>query len=189
MQNTAAKPTLFNGVDTEALNGAVNAVTEDPALAALAFRAKTRWQGGVSSRTDIESYDFGGQRIARRHQIHTDEPHELLGHNMAPNPQDLILAALASCMTVGFVLGATAIGVRIDALEIETRCAFDLRGALGLDPNIPAGASRIEYTIRVKGSGTREQFEEIHQQVLATSPNYYHLKNPIALDATLVVMS
>jgi uncharacterized OsmC-like protein len=187
MNSPATKTSYLNGIDTEALAGALAAVEADPAQAAIAFRAKTRWQGGLSARTDIESWDLGGQRLARRHQIVSDEPIELLGGDKAPNPQDMILSALASCMTVGYVVGATALGVRIDSLEIDTHCAFDLRGSFGLDPSIPPGAKRIQYTVRIKGSGTREQFEEIHQRVLATSPNYYHLTNAIALDATLVL--
>ncbi|HEX6245307.1 MAG TPA: OsmC family protein [Polyangiales bacterium] len=175
----------FNGLDTEALTQAVAGIAADPSLAPVTFRAKTRWQGGFRSRTDVESYDMGGQRFARRHQIFTDEPVELLGDNSAPNPQDLILTALASCMTVGFVVGATNLGVRIDSLEISTECTLDLRGAFGLDPSIPPGAPRIPYTVRVKGSGTREQYEEILRNVTMISPNYYHLSRPIQLDATL----
>jgi uncharacterized OsmC-like protein len=182
------KAPLFNGLDTEALAQAVADISANPALAPVTFRAKTRWQGGFRSRTEVDSYELGGQRYVRKHQIHTDEPVELLGENTAPNPQDLILAALASCMTVGFVVSATTMGVRIDSLEIQTECTLDLRGAFGIDPTIPPGASRIPYTVRVKGSGTREQYDEILRNVMAVSPNFYHLKNPIQLDATLEVM-
>lgn len=188
MESTAKKITHFNGIDTEALSASVAGISADPSLAHVAFRAKTIWQGGVRSRTDVESYELGGQHIARRHQIHSDEPHELLGSNSAPNPQDLILAALAACMTVGFVAAATGLGVELSSLEIETQCALDLRGVLGLDPNVPAGATRIQYVIRVKGSGTREQYEEIQRTVEATSPNFYHLKNPIAIESQLVML-
>jgi hypothetical protein len=65
---------------------------------------------------------------------------------------------------------------------------FDLRGALGLDPNVPGGSRTILYTVRVKGNGTRAQYEEIHAKVMATSPNYYHIANPIALESKLVVL-
>jgi len=39
----------------------------------------------------------------------------------------------------------------------------------------------------VRGDGTREQFEAIHQAVTQTSPNYYHLANAIPLASELVV--
>jgi uncharacterized OsmC-like protein len=116
-----------------------------------------------------------------------DEPIELLGQNTAPNPQELLLSALAACMTVGFVAGATAAGIRLDALEILTECAIDLRGALGIDPQIVPGARTVFYTIRVRGNGSREQFEQIHQDVTKTSPNFYHLSQPIELTSTLIV--
>jgi uncharacterized OsmC-like protein len=114
-------------------------------------------------------------------------PVELLGDDSAPNPRELLLAALASCTIVGFVAGATAEGFRIDALSIDTELALDLRGAFGLDPAIPAGAERIKYTIRVRGSATPAQFEEIHQRTLANWPNYFHLSRPISFDSQLVV--
>jgi uncharacterized OsmC-like protein len=187
-QPAQSTPVLFNGLDTQAMAEAVGAVEAQPALAAVAFRAKTRWQGGVRATTDIESWDMGGQTYIRRHRIETDEPVELLGQNSAPNPQDLLLSALAACMTVGFVFQATGLGVQIEALEIATECAFDLRGAFGMDPSIPPGAPTIQYTVRVKGSGTREQFEEIHQAMRATSPNFYHLSRPIQLESKLEVV-
>ena len=114
--------------------------------------------------TNVESYDLAGKTIERRHTIPSDEPSELFGTNTAPNPQDLLLAALNACMMVGFVVAATARGIRIDALEIESAADFDLRGAFGIDPSVAPGAPRIPYTIRVKGDATMEQFEEIRSR-------------------------
>jgi uncharacterized OsmC-like protein len=178
----------LNGLEPALIEQAGAGIVADPATGMSTFRAKTTWQGRFRSRTDIESYDLGGVRIPRHHRIVSDEPLELLGTNEAPNPQDLLLAALNACMTVGFVVGATMAGIRIDALEIESECPLDLRGAFGLDPNVPPGAAKIKYTVRVKGSGTREQFEEVHKAMMATSPNRYHISMPIPLESTLVVV-
>ena len=41
------------------------------------------------------------------------------------------------------------------------------------------GAS--SYTVHLEGDGTREQFEEIHQAVMATSPNYFNMAQPIQM--------
>jgi uncharacterized OsmC-like protein len=180
-------PALVNGLDVQALQEAVAGITADPSQGQVAFRARTSWQGGLRSRTEISSYTLAGQQITRRHHIACDEPRELLGGDSAPNPQDLLLSAVASCMMVGFVAGATAEGIQIDALAIETECALDLRGAFGLDPAIKPGASKVRYVIRVTGSGTAEQFAAIHQRVTETSPNYYHIANAIPFDAELVV--
>jgi hypothetical protein len=41
--------------------------------------------------------------------------------------------------------------------------------------------------VRIKGDGTPEQYREIHEMVLKTSPNYYNVSRPIRVDATLEV--
>jgi len=41
--------------------------------------------------------------------------------------------------------------------------------------------------VRIKGNGTKEQFAEIHQAVMATSPNFYNVSRPVALESMLIV--
>lgn len=191
--NTAALKThpteqiVLNGLEPALIEQAGAGIVADPASGLTTFRARTSWQGRLRSRTEIESWDLGGKRIPRRHRISSDEPLELLGTNEAPNPQDLLLAALNGCMMVGFVVGATMAGLRIDSLEIESECPLDLRGAFGLDPEVPPGAAKISYTIHVKGSGSPEEFEAVHREMMKNSPNRYHLATPIPLESKLIV--
>ena len=129
---------------------------------------------------------IGGERVTRSHKIVADEPTQLLGQDSAPNPQELLMAALNACITVGYVAGASVEGIKLDSLEIRTRGELDLRGFLGLSDTVPPGYEEIEYEVRIKGDGTREQFEAIHQNVLKTSPNYFNINRPIRVNATLV---
>ena len=43
------------------------------------------------------------------------------------------------------------------------------------------------YTVRIKGSGTEEQFAKIHEAVMATSPNFHTIVRPVAMMPKLVV--
>jgi hypothetical protein len=52
---------------------------------------------------------------------------------------------------------------------------------------VPAGYANLRYIVHIKGSGTREQFTEIHKAVMATSPNFYNVSRPVDLIPTLVV--
>ena len=45
----------------------------------------------------------------------------------------------------------------------------------------------MSYIVRIKGSGTKEEFAEVHEAVMATSPNFYNLSRPVALKSDLVV--
>jgi hypothetical protein len=47
-----------------------------------------------------------------------------------------------------------------------TTTELDLRGFLGIDPNLKPGYDSLRYVVRIKGNGTAEQFEEIHQNII-----------------------
>ena len=176
-----------NGLDLAALGETVEAIKEDAKKAIVGFDVTTRWTGQTRSETTVEGYTLGGERIARNHKIVADEPCELLGADGAPNPQELLMAAFNACITVGYVAGASVHGITLESLEIKTRGELDLRGFLGLSDAVAPGYENVEYEVRIKGSGTPEQFEEIHQTVMKTSPNYFNISRPIRLSGTLKV--
>lgn len=179
---------IVNGLDLDALGAMVADVQADKSKAVVGFRATTRWTGQTRSETVIEGYELGGEQIARRFKIVADEPAELMGQNSAPNPQELLMTALNACMTVGYVANAALHGIDLDSVEIETSGQLDLRGFLGLDEAVPPGYRQLDYTVRISGDGTAEQFEAIHQAVVRTSPNFFNLAQPIRMNGRLEVV-
>ena len=125
--------------------------------------------------------------MPRRFTIDIDEPSELGGTNRFANPQEHLLAALNACMTVGYVAQCAVRGITLESLEIETNGEIDLPGFLGIDPNVPPGYENLRHIVRSNGGGTKEEFAEIHEAVMATSPNFYNVSQPVALKPTLVV--
>jgi uncharacterized OsmC-like protein len=184
---TTATGRQVNGLDVEALEAVMREIERDPAKGQVEFRVRSEWKGQTRSRTVVESYTIGGQEVHRSFAIDADEPFELLGRNTAPNPQELLMTALNACITVGYVAGASMRGIALEKVEIETSGALDLRGFLGIDAAVPAGYDTIRYTVRIKGAGTPEQFQEIHETVVKTSPNYFNITRPVKIDAQLVV--
>lgn len=184
---TTTKRGSVNGVDVDALAGVMRAIESDPAKGQVEFRVRTDWKGQTRSRTSVESYTIGGEVVHRHFTIDADEPFELLGRNTAPNPQELLMTALNACITVGYVAGAAMKGIRLDKVEVQTSGALDLRGFLGIDPAVPAGYDTIRYVVRIKGDGTPAQFQEIHETVMKTSPNYFNITRPVKIDARLQV--
>lgn len=182
-----ATETKLNGIDTEALRSMMARVSRDPAEGKVGFRVATRWTGGTRSETSVDTWELGGRRLWKKQLITADEPVELLGQNTAPNPQELLMAALNACMTVGYVTSCAVRGIKLESLQIETHGELDLRGFLGLDDSVPPGYRSVHYTVRIKGNGTPEQFQEIHDIVRATSPNYFNLSQPIKLLPELIV--
>jgi uncharacterized OsmC-like protein len=181
------KDPRVNGLDLAALGEVVEGIEGDPKQAIVGFEVTTRWAGQTRSETTVEAFTMAGERIARSHKIVADEPCELLGADSAPNPQELLMAAFNACITVGYVAGASLKGIDLESVEIRTKGELDLRGFLGLSDDVPPGYEAIDYEVRIKGNGSPEQFEEIHQTVMKTSPNYFNLNRPIRMNGSLLV--
>ena len=177
--------TIVNDIDLGKLTDLVEEAAVNPGLG---FEVTTRWDGQFRSETRVGAVRFGnGDTVVRDFVIKADEPEEILGSNEAPNPQELLFAALNACMTVGYVAGAAKRGITLSKLEIETKGTLDLRGFFALNDTVPPGYPGLEYVVRIAGDGTAEQFAEIHAEVQATSPNYDNLARAIRMDAKLEV--
>ena len=181
------KPAVVNGIDTEGVKGLIGHVDRDPANAISRWHVSTSWKGGTRSDTKVSGFGFGREHIKKDFTIQIDEPTELGGTNQFANPQEYLLAAMNGCMMVGYVVGCAMEGIELEDLRIETEGNIDLRGFLGLDPNVKPGYDEISYTVHIKGNGTPEQYQKVHDTVCATSPNRFNIANAIKLNSKLVV--
>lgn len=167
--------TSINGVDLAGLSGLAERFGADPSEAVVSFTARSRWTGGFESATEVRHHP----------PVVVDEPESLGGHDVAPNPVEYVLAALGSCLTVGYAAGASVRGIELRSLEIEIEGVLDLRVFLGLVDG-HAGYERIEVTTRVESDASAEELEALHQAVVATSPVGHTLQKPVELVTRLV---
>jgi uncharacterized OsmC-like protein len=181
------KPAVINGIDTKGVKALIGHVAKDPENANTHWHVSSLWKGGTRSDTRVKGYGFGKEYIKKDFTIPIDEPTELGGTNKFANPQEYLLAALNGCIMVGYVVGCSMEGIELEELRIETEGDIDLRGFLGLDPNVKPGYDKIRYTVHIKGNGTPQQFQKVHEAVCATSPNRFNIANAIKLDSKLIV--
>ena len=186
-QTETTEPTVVNGINVDDLFALIEGVRRNAAKGKTNWHVTTTWQGQARSRAQVDGFRIGGEQVPRRFSIDIDEPCELGGSNRFANPQEHLIAALNACMTVGYVAQCAVRGITLESLEIETDGEIDLRGFLGIDPAVPPGYEKLSYIVRIKGSGTKEEFTEIHEAVMATSPNFYNVSRPVDLKPTLVV--
>lgn len=177
-----------NGIDVAALQQFAKGVAEDASKRNARFNVKTKWDGQTRSVATVNHYFLSGAKYERDFQIVADEPAELLGQNSAPNPQELLMAALNACLTVGYVVNAAAMGITVHSLEIETDGELDLRGFLGLDESVNPGYDEVSYVVRLHADASRERLEELHQVVTKTSVNRANFSKAIRMVSTLEVL-
>lgn len=182
------QPNIVNGINVDDLMALVAGVEADPAKGKTHWHVATTWMGQTVSRSEVTGFGLGDETVARRFAIDIDEPAELGGTNRYANPQEHLLAALNACMTVGYVAQCAVRGITLESLAIETEGEIDLRGFLGLDPKVAPGYESLRYTVRIKANATKEQLAEVHQAVMATSPNFYNVARPVALQPKLEIL-
>jgi uncharacterized OsmC-like protein len=178
-------PVPINGVDTPTLFATLDAVKQQPALAKFQFRARNRWQQGTHSRSRIESfYGAGGeQKHVREFTLDADHPQVLVGRDEGPSPVELLLHAIAACITAGIGNIAAARGVTLYEVESTIEGDIDVRGVLGLSDEVRNGYEQLRLSFQIKGDASPQKLREIVEQSRARSAVYDVLKNgiPIAI--------
>lgn len=183
-----AMNTQLNGIDVSALKHFSESVATNPAAGQVHFNVKTQWQGQTRTVGQVNHFTLGDDTHQRKFEIVADEPPQLLGADTAPNPQELLMAALNACLSVGYVANAAAMGITVHSLEIETDGMLDLRGFLGLDESINAGYDAVRYVVRISTDAPHERVMELHQAVTKTSPNLTNFSKAIQMNSTLEIV-
>lgn len=178
---------IRNGVDVDRLGGMVEAVKQDPKLAALSFSVHSEWKGGLKAEHSGGQYTVGvtSAQHRQRRSVLTDEPPEILGSDSGVSPAEMTLAALASCLMVGYAANAAAMGIDIEHLSLDLTGEGDLQGFMNLG-RVRPGLSRIAVKVSLKANAPREKIQELHDYVNAHSPIWDTLSNPVKVESTLV---
>lgn len=71
------------------------------------------------------------------------------GDNDAPNPGDMLCAALAACLDSAIRIIAERLELTLESLEVKVEADLDVRGTLLVDPTVPIGfqAMRCEVNL------------------------------------------
>jgi uncharacterized OsmC-like protein len=180
METTATIQT--NGVNVNQLLHTINLVKSDPDIANFKFKAKTKWINGGHCRTEIQ--DFYGAKAddssrEKSFVLEGDEPPVLLGENNGPNAVEVVLHAIASCLSVGFIYNAAAKGIHVKSLEFTTEGNLDLHAFLGLSKTKRPGYENITVRYKVDADAPKEQLVELCKYVQETSPVLDIIRNPV----------
>jgi uncharacterized OsmC-like protein len=177
--------TITNGVDLARLTDTIEAVKVSPELGRFQFRIQNRWIDCGENRSEVQPFTAGGKVLKHRTALTllADEPDSLLGTDRGANPVEHLLHALASCVTTSMVYHAAARNIPVERVESTLEGDLDLRGFLGLAPNVRKGYQGIRLKIRIKADISDEQFQELISLGPNFSPVYDSVTNgvPIAV--------
>lgn len=117
-----------------------------------------------------------------------DEPPALLGDDTAPNPSEVALAALGSCIAVGIHANSVARGIVISKLEIELEGDLNVSCVWGTGnlANKPVGFSEVRASITFEADRVREELEALVVHAVKWSPIANTFTQPVPLKINLV---
>jgi uncharacterized OsmC-like protein len=180
--STTTTDMVRNGVDTATLYATLDAITAQPELARFQFRATNEWMGGAHNRSTIRGfYGAGGEDAARETTFTLDagEPALLLGEDEGPNPAEYALHALAACLTTSLVYVAAARKIRLTRVASRLEGDLDVRGALGLDDDVPNAFTAVRVHFEVEGDAPAEVLRELVERARRRSVVFATFTTPV----------
>lgn len=153
-------------LDVASYEATRKAVAAEPTNGQGSFTSVTEWVDGARARTTARSF-----------AIETDEPAPLGGTDQGIDPMELLLAAVGSCLQIGWVTQAAKRGIDLRGLRIEVSGDYDLRGYFDLDDEVRPGFSEVSYSVAVDSDADEQTLEEIRATVEATSPMLDNARN------------
>lgn len=170
----------LNGVDVGQLFKTIEAIKGTPDIAKFKFRATNEWIHGGHNRTTVK--DFYGAQQDHDHLspfvLDEDEPEVLLGEDKGPNPVEYLLTGLIGCLTSALVYHAAAKGIQIKGVKSRLEGDIDLRGFLGLSPDVKVGYENIRVYFKIDADISDEQKEELIKMAQKYSPVFNTVSNP-----------
>jgi uncharacterized OsmC-like protein len=148
----------LNGIDLKKVEDIRQRIQRDEAAAHPRYTAKIHWLGGL--RTEIS--------LADNRVLHADEPLDCAGENTAVSPEDLLLSAVGSCLTVAWISVLSTRGIKVNALDIEVSGPVNFRGAYGLDDS-PPGFESLTIVVDLDTDASADVIDGLRDKVAAIS--------------------
>lgn len=142
------------------------AVTADPSAGQGSFTSVTEWVDAARARTTARSF-----------VLETDEPEPLGGSDQAIDPMELLLAAVGTCLQIGWVTQAAQRDIDLRSLRIEVSGDYDLRGYLAVDDDVRPGFTTLRYDVAVDADASDDELAEIQAAAERTSPMFDNARN------------
>ena len=187
MTATAQAITVDNGVDVGALLGAREALSEMPEAAEFTWRASCEWLGGVHSRSTIESFFGLGEEKAHKQPFtyDADHPMEFAATDAGATPVEIVLSALASCLTAGVASVAQNRGIQLRSVKSTVEGDMSLYGILGIDSDVRNGFRSIRVKFDIDADASADEIAAVVAQSQKRSAVFDVITNPGNVQVTV----
>jgi len=181
--NTSIDKSVDNGVNTAALLDARQALTDTPQAADFTWRANCSWVDGTFSKTTVDGFSGLGQEHHHKasYSFDADHPECFASEDRGATPPEILLAALASCLTAGVASVAQHRQIQLRSVTATVQGKMNVLGILGADPNVRNGFNDITVRFDVDADASDEDIEALVAQSQKRSAVYDMVTNPTSV--------
>jgi uncharacterized OsmC-like protein len=172
--------TIDNGVNVQALLDAREVLAGAPEAAQFKWKASSRWENGVHSKTTINNYFGLGAEQAHKTEttFDADHPDVFAATDNGITPIEYLLVGLASCLTAGVASVAQNRGIQLRSVESTVEGNHDIRGILGVDSDVRNGFNDVKVTFSIDADASKQEIEALVAQSQKRSAVFDALTNP-----------
>ena len=180
---TSIDTPVSNGVNTEALLGARQALSEAPEAAEFTWRANCSWVDGTFSQTTVDGFSGLGQEHHRTSpfSFDADHPECFASEDRGATPPEILLAALASCLTAGVASVAQHRQIQLHSVTAMVEGTMNVLGILGADPDIRNGFNAITVRFDIDADASDEDVAALVAQSQKRSAVFDMVTNPTSV--------
>jgi uncharacterized OsmC-like protein len=169
-----------NGVNTQALLDAREALSQQPAGAQFKWRATCKWINGTHSRSSVE--EFHGLGAEQKHKTEftfdADHPEVFASEDHGATPVELVLSGLGSCLMAGVASVAQLRGIQLRSVTAKLEGDMDILAILGADTDARNGFNNIKVTFDIDADAKPDDIKALVAQSQKRSAVYDIIANP-----------
>jgi uncharacterized OsmC-like protein len=176
-----------NGVNSAALLAAREALTGAPEAAEFTWRATCEWVRGTNSKSTVSGFAGLGQE--QRHKqtftFEADHPECFASEDHGATPVEIVLSALASCLTAGVAAVAQNRQIQLRSVTAHLEGRMNVLGILGADPDVRNGFNDVTVTFEIDADASPEDIRAIVAQSQKRSAVFDIFTNPTNVSVTV----
>ena len=172
-----------NGVNTDALLGAREALSDAPEAAEFTWTANCTWVNGTYSETTVDGFFGLGQDHHHKtpYTFGADHPECFAAEDRGATPPEILLTALASCLTAGVASVAQHRGIQLRSVKATVEGRMNVLGILGADPDIRNGFNDITVRFDIDADASPADVQALAAQSQKRSAVFDMVTNPTSV--------
>jgi uncharacterized OsmC-like protein len=134
----------------------------------------------VHSRSTVETFFGAGaeQTHKRPYSVECDHPGVFAAEDEGATPVEIVLSALASCLTAGVAAVAQNRGIQLRSVKVQVEGDMNLQGILGIDPDVRNGFNAIRVSFDIDADANKDEIAAVVAQSQKRSAVFDIITNP-----------